>query len=327
MTRILSGIQTTSKPHLGNYLGALRQWADAQHDAESLYMLADLHALTVPQDPENLRQRSVEMAAWLVAVGIDPEVSTIFAQSHVSAHAELGWILQCTASFGELGRMTQFKDKSSQQEHVSGGLFAYPCLMAADILLYDADEVPVGADQTQHVELTRDLAIRFNARYGETFVVPKATFPKAGTRVRDLQEPTRKMSKSLDSPGTIWLDDDLNLMIKKVKRAVTDTDSEVRYDPEHKPGITNLLDIFSAATGEPPSEIASRYEQYGPLKADTADALCDLLRPIQDRYYELMDDRAYLMGVLASGAAYAEETANRTLTRAMNNLGLLPLTE
>lgn len=327
MTRILSGIQTTSKPHLGNYLGALRQWADAQHDAESLYMLADLHALTVPQDPENLRQRSVEMAAWLVAVGIDPEVSTIFAQSHVSAHAELGWILQCTASFGELGRMTQFKDKSSQQEHVSGGLFAYPCLMAADILLYDADEVPVGADQTQHVELTRDLAIRFNARYGETFVVPKATFPKAGTRVRDLQEPTRKMSKSLDSPGTIWLEDDLNLMIKKVKRAVTDTDSEVRYDPEHKPGITNLLDIFSAATGEPPSEIASRYEQYGPLKADTADALCDLLRPIQDRYYELMDDRAYLMGVLASGAAYAEETANRTLTRAMNNLGLLPLTE
>lgn len=249
--------------------------------------------------------------------------STLFAQSHVPAHAEVGWVLQCTASFGELSRMTQFKDKGGESDGTSAGIFAYPCLMAADILLYDIDEVPVGEDQRQHLELTRDLAIRFNNRYGETFVVPKATHPAVAARVKDLQNPTKKMSKSLDSPGTIWLEDDASVIEKKIKRSVTDNDAEVRYDPEAKPGVSNLLELLSAATGESPSDLAASYSQYGALKADVAAAVIDMLTPVQARFHELTDDPAYVRGVLAAGAEYAREVAGRTLDRVYTNQGLL----
>lgn len=324
--RVLSGIQPTSEPHLGNYLGALRRWAEDQHEAESLFMLADLHALTLPQDPDELTRRTLELAATLMAVGIDPESSTIFAQSHVPQHAELGWVLQCTAAFGELRRMTQFKDKGGE-ESSTAGLFAYPCLMAADILLYDVHDVPVGDDQRQHLELTRDLAIRFNSRYGETFVVPKGTYPKAGARVKDLQEPERKMSKSIDSPGTIWVYEDPASIEKKIKRAVTDTDREVRYDPENKPGVSNLLEMLSAATGDDPEELAQKYTQYGPLKADTASAVIEMLTPVRERYNELAQDEGFVLGVLAAGAEHCREIAQATLSRAYTNLGLLRLAE
>jgi tryptophanyl-tRNA synthetase len=325
--RVLSGIQPTSEPHIGNYLGALRRWAEDQHEAESFFMLADLHALTVPQDPKELTRRTLELAATLIAVGIDPESSTIFAQSHVPQHAELGWILECTTAFGELRRMTQFKEKGGETESASAGLFTYPCLMAADILLYDVSEVPVGDDQRQHLELTRDVAMRFNTRYGETFVVPKATFPKAAARVKDLQEPERKMSKSIDSPGTIWLYEEAASIEKKIKRAVTDADGEVRYDVENKPGVSNLLEMLSAATGDDPAELAQKYTQYGPLKADTASAVIEMLAPIRERYNDLTQDEGYVLGALAAGAEHCREIAQRTLGRAQTNLGLLQLAD
>jgi len=324
MTRVLSGIKPTSRATLGNYVGALRNWAEDQHEGESFFFLADLHALTVDNDPDELRSLTLELANTLLAVGIDPEVSTLFIQSHVPEHSELGWILECTARFGELRRMTQFKDKGGDNEGVSAGLFTYPCLMAADILLYDIDEVPVGEDQVQHLELTRDVAIRFNGKYGDTFVVPKATTPKVGARLKDLQEPTRKMSKtSGDEAGTIWLADDPKVIEKKIKRAVTDTDGEVRYDPENKPGVSNLLELLSIATGESPTELAGNYTQYGPLKADTAAAIIDMLAPVQERFFELQDDPSFTLGVLAAGSEHAREIATRTLERAKTNLGLL----
>lgn len=324
MTRVLSGIKPTSRATLGNYVGALRNWAEEQHEGESLFFLADLHALTVDNNPDELRSLTLELANTLLAVGIDPEVSTIFVQSHVPEHTELGWILECTARFGELRRMTQFKDKGGENEGVSAGLFTYPCLMAADILLYDIDEVPVGEDQRQHLELTRDVAIRFNGKFGETFVVPKATTPKVGARLKDLQEPTRKMSKtSGDEAGTIWLTDAPKVIEKKIKRAVTDTDGEVRYDPENKPGVSNLLELLSIATGESPLELAQNYSQYGPLKSDTADAIIDMLAPVQDRFFELQDDPSFTLGVLGAGAEHAREIAARTLDRAKTNVGLL----
>jgi tryptophanyl-tRNA synthetase len=261
----------------------------------------------------------------LLAVGIDPQVATLFVQSHVPAHAELAWIMECTAAFGELRRMTQFKDKSERAEFTSAALFTYPALMAADILLYDTDKVPVGDDQRQHLELTRDLALRFNHRYGDTFVVPEATFPPAGARVMDLQEPTRKMSKSEASPqGTILVLEDLASVAKKVKRAVTDTETEVRYDREAKPGVSNLLDILSACTGEDPEVLAGRYQQYGPLKADTAEAVVELLRPVQERHRALAEDPAGTAELLAIGAGKAAEVADATLGRAREALGLLP---
>ncbi|HAE54581.1 MAG TPA: tryptophan--tRNA ligase, partial [Acidimicrobiaceae bacterium] len=246
MTRVLSGIQPTGDIHLGNYLGALRQWAVDQHEHDSFYCAVDLHAVTVQQDPEELRAKTLETMATLVAVGLDPEVCTLFVQSHVPYHTELSWLLECTVSFGELRRMTQFKDKSTKQgdggqEHVSAGLFTYPALMAADILIYDADRVPVGDDQRQHLELTRDIAERFNSRYGDTFVLPSAAIPKIAARVMDLQEPTNKMSKSADSSlGTVGIFEDVSSIAKKFKRAVTDSSSEVRFDFETKPGVSNL---------------------------------------------------------------------------------------
>ena len=325
MTRVFSGMQPSGDPHLGNLLGALAQWVVDQHRAESLYCVVDLHALTFPQDPTELRARTLDLATTFLAVGIDPGVATVFVQSHVPEHAELAWIMQCTAAYGELSRMTQFKDKSDQHEFVSGGLFTYPTLMAADILLYDTDQVPVGDDQRQHLELTRDLAIRFNSRYGDTFVVPEGVYRTAGARVMDLQHPTRKMSKSLDSPqGTILLADDLADVARKVKRAVTDTDNEVRFDVAAKPGVSNLLSILAACTGADPAELAGSYSQYGPLKADTAEAVVEFLRPIKARHAELSDDEAAVTTVLAEGADRARRLAGATLSRARDHLGLLP---
>lgn len=325
MTRVFSGIKPTGPVQLGNLLGALRAWVDAQHEADSLYCVVDLHALTVPQDPAALRAQTLELAQVLLAVGIDPDVATLFVQGHVAEHTELAWIMECTAAFGELRRMTQFKDKSEGADFVSGGLFTYPALMAADILLYDTDRVPVGEDQRQHLELARDLAVRFNSRYGDTFVVPEAAVPPVAARVMDLQHPTRKMSKSEDSPqGTILVLEDLASVAKKVKRAVTDNDGEVRYDPEAKPGVSNLLAILSACTGEAPDALADRYEQYGPLKADTAEAVVELLRPIQARHAELAADPGGTADLLAKGAEKARDLAVPTLTRARHALGLLP---
>jgi tryptophanyl-tRNA synthetase len=324
MTRVLSGIKPTSRATLGNYVGALRNWAEDQRSGDSLFFLADLHALTVDHDPDELRGLTLELANTLLAVGIDPEISTVFVQSHVPEHTELGWILECMARFGELRRMTQFKEKGGETEGVSAGLFTYPCLMASDILLYDIDEVPVGEDQTQHLELTRDVAIRFNGKFGDTFVVPKATTPKVGKRLKDLQEPTRKMSKtSGDEQGTIWLADDPKVIEKKIKRAVTDADGEVRFDPEAKPGVSNLLELLSIATGRTPDDLAGDYTQYGPLKTDTAAALIELLAPVQQRFNELQADPSYTLEVLAAGSQRAREIASKTLERAKTNVGLL----
>jgi tryptophanyl-tRNA synthetase len=325
MTRVFSGIQPSGDLQLGNYLGALRRFADEQHDHDALFCIVDLHALTVPQDPEALRARTLETAAVYLASGIDPEVATLFVQSHVHEHTGLAWLLECTVSFGELRRMTQFKEKSEDREFVSAGLFTYPALMAADILLYDTDRVPVGDDQRQHLELARDVAGRFNTRHGEVFTVPEAAIPSAAARIMDLQDPTRKMSKSAASPqGTVLVLDPPADIERKLKRAVTDTESEVRYDPEAKPGVSNLLSILAAATGEDPVNVAERYTQYGPLKADTAAAVVELLRPVQDRYAELVTDQAALTAILTAGAERARERAAATLARARDAVGLLP---
>lgn len=324
MTRVFSGIKPTGPVQLGNLLGALRHWVADQGEADTMFCVVDLHALTVPQDPVELRSRTLELAQLLIAIGIDPDRSTLFVQSHVPEHTELSWILECTAAFGELRRMTQFKDKSTESEFVSAGLFTYPALMAADILLYDTDRVPVGDDQRQHLELARDLAIRFNHRYGDTFVVPEASIPAVGARVMDLQHPTRKMSKSDESPqGTILVLEDLSSVAKKIKRAVTDTETEVRYDVVDKPGVSNLLSILSACVGEPPERLADRFTRYGDLKAACAEAVVETLRPIQQRYKELSSDPGGTASLLAAGAARARETSGAVLDRARRNLGLL----
>jgi len=324
VTRVFSGIQPTGNVHLGNLLGALLGWARRQHETDAIHCVVDLHALTMPQDPAELRAASLRLSQVLLAVGLDPEACTLFVQSHVPEHTELAWLMECTASIGELQRMTQFKDKSGRTGFVSGALLTYPALMAADILLYDTDEVPVGDDQRQHVELTRDLAERFNSRYGPTFTVPKATFPKAGARVMDLQDPTSKMSKSADTAaGTILLLDEPSVIERKIKRAVTDTESEVRYDVEAKPGVSNLLSILGGSTGRTPDETAAGYTQYGPLKTDTAAAVIELMSPIQTRFRELEADPAETQRLLAVGADKARATAAATLARAKDHIGLL----
>ena len=324
MVRVLSGIQPSGDLHLGNYLGAIRNWARIQHTADAFHPVVDLHAVTVPQEPGELSRATLRMSQMLMAAGLDPEVCTIFVQSHVREHTECAWLLECTVSFGELSRMTQFKDKSGQQQFISAGLFTYPALQAADILLYDADEVPVGADQRQHIELTRDIAERFNSRYGETFKLPAAVVPAAGARVMDLQSPTNKMSKSLDSPrGTVDILDDPSVITRKIKSAVTDSEAEVRYDVKAKPGVSNLLSILGAATGRTPEEAAGDYTMYGPLKADTADAVVELLRPIQTRFAELEADPAETSRLLQIGADKARTIAAVTLERARSNIGLL----
>ncbi|MFM1839809.1 MAG: tryptophanyl-tRNA synthetase [Actinomycetota bacterium] len=327
MARVLSCIQPTGAVHLGNYLGALRNWVTGQHQNDVFHGIVDLHALTVTDTPGVLGQNTVELAAMLFAVGLDPNVATVFVQSHVPEHSQLGWIMECTVSFGELSRMTQFKDKSAKREadFVSAGLFTYPALQAADILLYDAQEVPVGDDQRQHIEITRDIAIRFNHRFGETFVLPKAVTPPAGARVMDLLDPTSKMSKSSETEaGCVYLLDPPAAIEKKFKRAVTDSENEVRYDREAKPGIANLLDILSAVTGSPPQQLAEQYSQYGALKVDCGAAVAAMLAPIQQRYSELMNDPAELGRLLRIGAQKAGEVAQATLARAQSAIGLYP---
>ena len=327
MTRVLSGIQPTGDIHLGNYIGAIRRWVDEQERTDAFFMIADLHSMTVEHDPKELRRKTLEAATVLFAAGLDPDHVTLFVQSHLHEHAELAWILECVATMGELGRMVHFKEKSGdQRESVSLGLFAYPVLQAADILLYRADEVPVGDDQRQHVELTRDVAQRFNHRFGDVFTVPRATTPKAGARIMDLQLVDKKMSKSLDSPrGTILVLDPPMRIVQKVKQAVTDSGSEVRGGAD-KPALTNLLDLFSAITGEDVAEIEARFlgRGYGDFKTELGEALVEFITPLQTRYSEFVDDPEHVAELLAKGADKARGVAAETLQRAKDAVGLLP---
>jgi tryptophanyl-tRNA synthetase len=323
--RIFSGIQPTGAKHFGNYSGGFRQYAATQELGDAFFCIVDLHSVTTPQDPEALREATLDLAAILFATGVDAERSTVFVQSHVPAHAECAWVLSCIATFGELRRMTQFKEKGQGQESVSAGLFTYPTLMAADILLYETDKVPIGDDQRQHLELTRDLAERFNARYGETFKVPEGIFPAVGARIMDLQEPERKMSTTGGTPqGTIGLLDPPDTIRRKVRSAVTDSGKGV-VRAEDKPGITNLIDIMSVASGSNPDEVESRYDGagYGAFKEDVAEAVVALLDPIRLRYGELRGNPTELRAVLAEGAAKADAIASTTLARAYDRVGFV----
>lgn len=324
MARVLSGIQPSGDLHLGNYLGAVRNWVRFQDEADAFYCIVDLHALTNVIEPEKLRQSTIDAACVLLAAGLDPERCTLFVQSHVPAHQQLSWLLECTATMGELRRMTQFKDKGGGQASVKVGLFTYPVLMAADILLYDADQVPVGDDQRQHLELTRDVAVRFNHEFGETFRVPEPAIGTIAARVMDFQHPERKMSKSVASPlGTINILDEPAEIEKKIKKAVTDNDGIVAYDPATKPGLANLLDVLAAATDRSPTDVAAGYERYGDLKTDTAAALIEMLVPLQERFAELEADRGEVQRILSTGAAQANEVAATTYVRAAKAMGLL----
>jgi tryptophanyl-tRNA synthetase len=323
--RIFSGIQPTGAKHFGNYSGGFRQYAATQDLGDAFFCIVDLHSITTPQDPQALREATLDLAAILLATGLDPDRSTIFLQSHVSAHAECAWLLSCIATVGELRRMTQFKDKSKGQESVSAGLFTYPALMAADILLYQTDKVPIGDDQRQHLELTRNVAERFNSRYGETFKLPEGIYPEVGARVMDLQEPERKMSTTGGTPqGTIGLLDPPDTIRRKVRSAVTDSGSDVRRGDD-KPGITNLIDIMSVATGSTPEEIEATYDGtgYGRFKEDVAEAVVALLDPIRLRYGELRSNQAVLRALLAEGAAKAELIAAGTLEAAYDRVGFV----
>jgi tryptophanyl-tRNA synthetase len=316
-------MQPSGTLHIGNYLGALKQWVEAQ-SADAYYCVVDLHALTLEIEPATLRSQSFELIATFLAAGLDPDVCTIFLQSEVPYHAQMNWLLECVATYGELSRMTQFKEKSSRKTGYRVGLLTYPVLMAGDILLYETTEVPVGDDQRQHLELTRVLAERFNNRYGQTFVVPIGVQPKVAARVMDLQEPTRKMSKSISSPlGSIYVTDSASEINKKIKKAVTDTDNEVRYDWEHKPGISNLLDIYSSFSNEAPQAVAERYTRYGDLKSDLSALVIESLAPLRTRYYELLADPAELRTVVANGAVKASEVAGVVYRRAANAVGLI----
>lgn len=325
--RILSGMQPTSDSlHLGNYLGALVNWVGLQEDFDAYYFVADLHALTVPTDPADITRRSRVTAAQYIAGGVDPERSAIFCQSHVREHTELMWVLACQTAFGEASRMTQFKDKTAKGMGANVGLFTYPILMAADILVYDAARVPVGDDQRQHLEITRDLAERFNARFGETLVVPEPHILKETARIMDLQEPSAKMSKSTSSDkGLISLLDDPRRIAKKIRSAVTDTDGEIRFDVEAKPGVSNLLSIHSALSGRSVADVEAGFagRGYGDLKQEVADVVVAALEPYQQRMAELMDDPAELDNILAKGAARAREVAAATRDRVYDRVGLL----
>lgn len=330
MTRIFSGVKPTGHLTLGNYLGAVRRWAAAdQHRADALFCVVDLHALTVEHDPARVRRLSRQAATLLLAAGLDPALCTVFVQSHVDEHARLSYVLECTATDGELRRMIQYKEKSARAraagESVRLSLLTYPVLMAADILAYGTDEVPVGDDQTQHVELTRDLAVRFNQRYGHTFVVPKATRPEVAARVMDLQDPTSKMGKShAATAGIVYLLDEPEVVRKKIMRAVTDSGREVEYDREEKPGVANLLDVLAACEEGNPEELAGVYESYGALKKDTAEAVVELLRPVRTRHAELAADPGYVDQVLREGAERARGMARPTVDAAYRAIGLLP---
>ena len=330
VSRVLSGIQPTADSyHLGNYLGALKQWIDLQDGYDAFYFIPDLHAITVEQNPEELRNRTIAGAAQLIALGIDPDKSTLFVQSHVPAHTELTWVFQCLTGFGEASRMTQFKDKSAKQgaDRTSVGLFTYPILMAADILLYSPDYVPVGEDQRQHLELTRNLAERFNNKYGDTFKVPEPFIPEGAAKIYDLQEPTSKMSKSGANPkGLVNLLDAPKTSAKRIKSAVTDDLGSVAFDRENQPGVSNLLVIQSALTGESIDSLVEKYadQGYGHLKVDTADALQEFTTPLKARYDELMADRGELERILAQGAETGQEIAQPLVDAVYEKVGFLP---
>jgi tryptophanyl-tRNA synthetase len=326
LPRVLSGIQPTADSfHLGNYLGAVRQWVALQDTHDAFYCVVDLHAITVAFEPVELRQRTRVAAAQLLAAGLDPDRCTLFVQSHVEEHAQLGWVMSCLTGFGEASRMTQFKDKSARQQDVTVGLFTYPMLMAADILLYRAAQVPVGEDQRQHLELTRDLAQRFNSRFGDTFVVPEPFILKETGKIYDLQVVDKQMSKSIGGAGCLWLLDEPAVNAKKIKRAVTDADTQIRFDPVDKPGVSNLLAILAALSDCPVGDVEADYDGkgYGALKADVADAMTAFAGPFRDRTQQWLDDPA-LDDVLANGAARARKVAGEMLQRAYDAVGFLP---
>ena len=326
--RSLSGMQPTSDSlHLGNFIGALVEWVRLQETHDAYYFVADLHALTVAPDPAVLRERTRITAAQFIAGGVDPERSVLFVQSHISQHTELNWILSCLTGFGEAGRMTQFKDKSAKGTNTNVGLFTYPVLQAADILIYDANVVPVGEDQRQHLELSRDLAMRFNNRFGDTLVVPEPHIMKATAKIQDLQEPTAKMSKSAATDaGLVSLLDEPSRVVKKIKSAVTDTERDIRFDEENKPGVSNLLSIHSALSGRSIGELEADYsgKGYGDLKKDVAEVVVEAVTPFRDRTLELMTDPGELDRILADGAARAREVAEATVRRVYDKVGLLP---
>jgi len=323
--RVFSGIQPSGDPHLGNFLGAIRNYVRMQDGHDAVYCIVDLHAVTTPKDPAELRENTLRMANLLMASGLDPERCILFVQSHVPQHAQLGWLMEATVSYGELSRMTQFKDKSDRSEFISSALFTYPALQAADILLYDTNFVPVGDDQRQHLELARDAAQRFNKRFGEdTFVVPEHVIPGVAARVMDLQRPSDKMSKTAAAEnGLVMMLEDPKSIEKKFKRAVTDSDGEVRFDHETKPGVSNLLEILGAVTDTEPAALADQYSQYGQLKVDTAEAVISMLTPIQQRYAELADDPAETRRLLQVGADKAHAIASVVYARANQAMGFL----
>jgi tryptophanyl-tRNA synthetase len=330
MTRVFSGVKPTGHLTLGNYLGAMRRWAAVdQHQADALFCVVDLHALTVEHDPARVRRLSRQAATLLLATGLDPQLCTVFVQSHVDEHARLSYLLECVATDGEMRRMIQYKEKAARERARGGSvrlsLLTYPVLMTADILAYGTDEVPVGDDQAQHVELARDVAVRFNQRYGHTFVVPRATPPKVASRVMNLQEPLSKMGKSDDTgPGIVYLLDEPDVVRKKVMRAVTDSGRDVVYDRAARPGLANLLEILAACTGGNPEALSGVYESYGALKKGTAEAVVEVLRPVQVKHKELCADPGYVEGVLRDGAQKARAMARPTVDAAYRAIGLLP---
>lgn len=324
---IFSGVKPTGEPTLGNYLGALKNWVELQDEYECYYCIVDLHAITVPQEPKDLRRRSLEILAQYIASGIEPEKNTLFFQSHVSAHAELAWVLDCISYMGQLGRMTQYKEKSQKgEENLNAGLFTYPVLMAADILLYQADLVPVGEDQKQHLELARDLAIRFNNKYSETFKVPDLYMSKFGNRIMGLQDPLSKMSKSGDDENDyILLIEDNDSTVRKIKRAVTDSIGVVKYSDEQL-GIKNLITIYSKFSGESVEEIENKYEGqgYGKFKSDLAEVVVEGLKPVREKFADLMKNKDYLEKIYTDGAKQAEYVANKTLRKVYKKVGFIP---
>lgn len=326
---IFSGMQPSGTITLGNYLGALKNWTNLQDEYNCLYCIVDMHAITVKQEPAVLRKNARDLMMMYIAAGLDPEKNTIYMQSHVSAHAELAWILNCFTYMGELNRMTQFKDKSQKHsENINAGLFAYPALMAADILLYQTDLVPVGADQKQHLELTRDLAIRFNNQYGEVFKVPEAYIPQVGAKIMSLQDPTKKMSKSdTDVNASVTIIDDPDTIIRKFKRAVTDSDAEVRFDVENKPGISNLMTIYGAITGQTMEQVQNEFvgKGYGDFKMKVGEAVVEELRPLQERFKELSADKAYIDSIIKNNAQAANYLATKTLRKVQKKVGFPPI--
>ncbi len=324
--RVLSGIQPTGEKHLGNYMGAIRRWVEEQHEVDAFHPIVDLHAITVPQEPDVLRESTLDLTALLIAAGLDPDVCTLFAQSHVPEHPRLTWVLECMAPFGELRRMPQFREKSAAQESFSVGLMTYPVLQAADILLYDADLVPVGEDQRQHIELARDIAQRFNQRFGETFVVPEGTYGEIGTKIMDLQDPTSRMSTSLSAElGVVRVLDPPDTIRRKLRSAVTDSGRDI-VRGEEKPGITNLIEIMAVSTGETPEAIEARFvgAGYGQFKEAVGEALVELLDPIRLRFGEPRGNPDRLREILAQGAEKAHAIASATLTRVHDRVGFVP---